>query len=165
MKSDWEIANEGRLLRSENDAAGVEPPAFPRGESLVGFDVPGANGFSFFVDSKSLSLGKDRIVRYALVARSPSGADNVSYEGISCAAAEFAVYAIGLSGGGWRAVDPQWRPISRRGAQLWRSTLYDDYFCPGGAPIGDAEEGVAALKSGGNPFARRGLVAPAGPSR
>jgi hypothetical protein len=164
MKSDWEIANEGRLLRSESDAAGVEPPAFPRRESLIGVDVPLASGFSFFVDSKSVSLGSDRVVRYALVARSPSGVDNVSYEGISCGAGEFAVYAIGLADGKWRTVAPQWKPIERKGAQRWHGALYDDYFCPGGTTIGDAAEGVAALKQGGNPLARRGAVLPSGPS-
>lgn len=163
MKSDWEIANEGRILRSEADAAGIQPPAFPRGPGLIRFDVPSTSGFSFFIDPRSVSLGSDRIVRYAVVARSPSGADNVTYEGISCAASEFAVYAIGLSDGGWRTLAPEWKAIDRRTAQRWRGTLYDDYFCPGGIAIGDAAEGVAALKAGGNPLARRGVL-PASPN-
>ena len=164
MKSDWEVANEGRFLRDESDAAGVVPPASPRREDLVRVEVPYANGFAFLVDPKSVSVGKDRIVRYALVARSPSGVDNVSYEGMSCAAAEFAVYAIGLADGKWRTIAPQWKPIERKGTQRWHGTLYDDYFCPGGSTIAEAADGVAALKAGGNPFARRGAVLPSGPS-
>lgn len=157
IKSDWETANEGRLLRDQSDAAGIEAPAYPRAGNLLGFAVSSASDFSFYVDSASLSVGKDRVVRYTLVARSPSGVDNVSYEGLSCGAGEYAVYAIGLAGGKWRAVAPQWKPIVQR----WHGVLYQEYFCPGGVAIGDAAEGVMALRQGGHPYTRQ-TSAPSG---
>jgi hypothetical protein len=152
VKSDWEIANESRLLRDQNEAAGIEPPAYPGAEGLLRFSVSSASDFSFFVDSASLSVGKDRIVRYTLVARSPSGVDNVSYEGISCIAGEFTIYAIGLRDATWRAVAPQWKPIERKGVQRWHSVLAQEYFCPNGSTIADAAEGLSALKQGGHPL-------------
>jgi hypothetical protein len=161
VKSDWEVANEGRLLREQGEAAGVEPPAYPRRENLLRFSVSSASDFSFFVDSASVSLGKDRIVRYTVVARSPSGVDNVSYEGLSCSGGEYAVYAIGLGDGKWRTVGPQWKPVERKGGQRWQTVLYQDYFCPGGIAIGDAAEGVLALRLGGHPSTRQ-TSAPSG---
>ena len=155
VKSDWEMANEGRLLREQSDAAGIQPPAYPRAANLLPFSVSSASDFSFFVDPASLSLGEDRIVRYTLVARSPSGVDNVSYEGMSCGAGEYAVYAIGLGDGKWRSTPPQWKPIESRSPQRWHTELYRDYFCPGGIAIGSAAEGVLALQQGGHPLARQ----------
>lgn len=155
VKSDWELANESRLLREQSDASGVQAPAFPRPGNLLPFTVSSASGFSFYIDPASLSLGKDRIIRYTLVARSPSGVDNVSYEGMSCAAGEYAVYAIGLADGTWRSLPPQWKAIEGRSGERWHSALYREYFCPGGLAVGDAAEGLMALKQGGHPYTRQ----------
>ena len=110
-----------------------------------------ANDFKFFVDPASLSVGKDRIVRYTLVARSASGADNVSYEGINCLTSEYIVYAYGAQGR-WIARPQQWRAIEPRSVQRWHNTLSAEYLCPNGLPISSAEEGVAALTRGGHPY-------------
>jgi len=151
MKSDWERQNEGRLARDEGGAGSPTDnlPPFPRGENLAEFFVGGGSGFRFFVDRSSISVSKDRIVRYVLVARSPSGVDNVAYEGINCREAEYRIYAVGRSDGSWASRPGEWRPITRENVQRWHDALRVEYFCPNGIAIEDAAEGVRALQRGG----------------
>lgn len=150
MKSDWELAHEGQLIREESAASALVLPPFPRNDRLLRFDVPSTSDFTFFIDPASLSLGQDRVVRYVLVARSPSGVDNTSYEGMNCAAREFAIYATGQQGE-WRRAASAWKPIEQSGARRWHSELYRDYFCPGGIAISDSAQGVTNLRRGGRP--------------
>jgi hypothetical protein len=154
MQSDWERQNEGLLAREDSDAPTAERlPSFPRNENLTQFPVSPSGDFSFFVDRTSVSLGKDRIVRFVLVARSPSGVDNISYEAINCREAEFRLYAIGRSDGTWVNRPGEWRTL-RQSAQRAESTLQREFFCPGGIAIADAADGVRALEQGGHPWAR-----------
>lgn len=148
-RSDWERANEGRLMREEGSGAPELPP-YPANDRLVPFFMSSASDFKFFIDPASLSVGKDRLVRYTLVARSASGADNVSYEGMNCLTSEYIVYAYGAQGG-WVARPAQWRAIESRSVQRWHNTLSQEYFCPNGLPISSTAEGVAALTRGGHP--------------
>jgi hypothetical protein len=151
MKSDWERQNEGRLARDESGGGSpVESlPPFPRAENLAEFFVGGGGDFRFFVDRTSLSVSKDRIVRYVLVARSPSGVDNVAYEGINCREAEYRIYAVGRSDASWVSRPGEWRPITRENVQRWHNALRSEYFCPNGIAIENAADGVRALQRGG----------------
>ena len=151
-QSDWEKQNEGRLTKEAAEAAPELPP-YPRREDLIEFFVSSASDFRFFVDRASISV-KDRIVRYTLVARSPSGVDNVSYEGINCPAGEYQVYARGRSDGTWLSRPGPWQEISPRSVQRWHNALYREFFCPNRIAIGDAAEGVHALERGGHPWAK-----------
>jgi hypothetical protein len=149
MKSDWERKNEGVLAREEDGAPIAERlPAFPRNENLTRFSVSQASDFSFFVDRTSLSVGKERIVRYVLVARSASGVDNVSYEGMNCREAEYRIYAVGRPDGTWVTHPGEWRSL-RQGAQRAQNTLQRELFCPAGIAIENAAEGARALERGG----------------
>ena len=150
MKSDWERANEGRLIRDDG-TRDVVLPAYPQSGELVPFTVTAASDFAFFVDPRAVSVAKDGVIRYTVVARSPSGVDNVSYEGLNCKASEYALYAVGLPDHSWRTSSGAWRPIERG---RWQATLADQYFCPNGIPVGSAAEGVDALRRGGHPWAR-----------
>jgi len=69
-------------------------PPYPKAASMVPFYV-GPGPFAFFVDSGSVRVGQDGVVRYTLIARSRSGATNVSYEGIRCEGYARRVYAFG----------------------------------------------------------------------
>lgn len=149
-QSDWEEQN---TRRQWNEESLVMPPA-PAQASLLEFAVPDAGGFRFFVDGATLSSGKDGVVRYVLVAHSPSGAQNVSFEGLSCATAEHRVYALGRSDGSWAASRGEWRSLTAPSVQRRQVTLYREYFCPQNEPIRTAAEGVRALQQGGHPFAR-----------
>ena len=146
-KSDWERARAERNWRESEFAL----PAPPRGENLLPFFVSAASRFDFFIDAASLSTGEDGVVRYVLVARSAQGAESVSFEGIRCGTAEYRIYATGLAGGGWSRTTSPWRPIEPRHVQRWHNALWREYFCPLGAPIRSAAEGVDALKRGDHP--------------
>ena len=155
-QSDWERQNLKDKPAAEEQA---ELPAPPAAANLLEFSVGEAEGFRFFVDRTTLSIGKDGIVRYTLVARSPEGAQNVSYEGLRCATADYRTYAFGRADGSWAASRSGWRSLEGSAQQRWRTTLYRDYFCPQNDPIRNAAEGVRALEQGGHPFAK-GFGAP-----
>ncbi len=143
-KSDYEIEQERRRGLMEGEVK--LPPYFKEGD-LIEFEVTRASSMRFYVDHASISVGKDLVVRYTLVARSPQGAENVSYEGIHCKGGTFRVYAFGQSGGKWRPVDLGWQPTDK----LWARVLRREYFCPMHRAIFTVAEGVDALRRGGHP--------------
>ena len=98
-------------------------------------------------------LTDDGVVRYTLVARSSSGAENVSYEGIRCRAGTYRVYALGSkSGAPWsQRGASEWRPIEQKTLHRQHHALWREYFCPHRVPIVDAAEGADALARGGHP--------------
>ena len=77
----------------------LPPP--PKSENLVKFQPSAANVNQFFIDSSSITIGSDGVVRYTMVVTSPSGAQNVSYEGIRCETTEQKAYAFGRRDGTW----------------------------------------------------------------
>jgi len=147
--SDWERQNMTREAPREDTAA---PPPFPQRAKLVQVPIAEETGFHFFVDASSLNVDKEGIVRYVLVAQSPSGPQNVSFEGLRCAAAQHRLYATGQSDGTWMTSRAGWQPV--RNARPWQIALYQEYFCPQKVPIRDAGEGVRALQAGGHPFSK-----------
>ncbi len=148
LPSDWERAQAERLKRSEELV--VVPPPLDRSQ-LVELELEADSAFRYFVDAGSVSVGADRIVRYAMVARSPGGTENVSFEGLRCPG-EYRVYAVGRPGGSWGGRPGAWQPVpsSRR---MGQNALSRRYFCPGRAAIQTAEEGVQALRARGHPGA------------
>ncbi|TAK45857.1 MAG: hypothetical protein EPO29_00885 [Betaproteobacteria bacterium] len=150
-KSDWELAQEERDWREGEFAL----PAYPKPADLVPLEVGAATDFRFFVDATSLSVGRDGVVRYTLVARSRSGAENVSFEGIRCKSGRVRAYAFGQGGARWSARGTPWRAIEPGGAQRWHFILWREYFCPHAIAIRDVAEGVDALRRGGHPDAPR----------
>jgi hypothetical protein len=149
MRSDWEIQNAAQLAKEGESAAPVALPRYPSPASLVEFRVDGFPGYRLFVDSGTLSV-EDGIVRYALVARSAAGAENVTYEGLNCRSSELRVYAIGRADGRWSPQPALWRTIGQRPVQR---ALMRDFLCPQRTAIASREEGVMALRRGGHPRA------------
>ena len=148
VKSDWERENEERLKQSEEVV--VAPPPLRRAR-LIELKLEAPSDFRYFVDAQSVSVGADRIVRYTMVARSPSGVENITFEGLRCSG-EYRIYAVGLPGeGAWSGRPGDWRPVPRD-ARIGQNALMRNYFCPARATaIRDAKEGVAALQAGRHP--------------
>lgn len=136
--------------RSWSEGA-VKLPAFPKREDLVEFDIGPATSFQFFIDAKSLSVGEDGVIRYTLIARSASGAETVSYEGMRCKSGMFKVYAFGQRDGTWRERPSQWKELDPHKVQRWHISLRRDFFCPHDRSIRSAEEGLDALRRGMHP--------------
>jgi hypothetical protein len=148
-RSDWENQNAAQLAKEVDAAAQAALPAYPASGDLVEFRVDGFSGYRLYVDARTLSVA-DAIVRYALVALSTSGAENVAYEAINCRSAEMRLLAIGRAGGTWSPQESSWRSIGQRPVQR---SLMREYFCPRNIAIANAEEGAAALRRGGHPRA------------
>ena len=146
-RSDWEIEQERR-----QEAAGAPSlPAWPKDGNLVEFRGGNVSTFRFYIDAASLSVSKDLVIRYTLVARSPSGVTNVSYEGMRCeGAGSVRIYAYGQDGR-WAPQRSEWREIEHNVAQSWHGELSSRYFCPNRVTIQSAAEGLDALRRGGHP--------------
>ena len=76
----------------ESDKPWVEQltqlPAYPDEKNLMAFDAGAVSDNQYFVDTTSIKIGEDGVIRFSLVIKSSAGALNVSYEGIRCATRE-----------------------------------------------------------------------------
>ena len=128
----------------------VQLPAFPQNENLVPFKVGAASDTQFKIDSKSLSVGADTVIRYTLIVVSSAGAENISYEGMRCTTGERRFYAFGRADGTWsKARNTQWTKI-QGSLNNHHVELFVNYFCNKGAPlIASTDDAVRALRTGG----------------
>jgi len=148
LESDWERNNRDRLAQGAEEQ--VPLPPYPKSENLVEFYVSVASDFKYFIDASTLSVSpRQRVVRYVMVARSPSGVDNVSYEGIHCPE-EYRVLAVG-DRGKWESRPGDWRAITKGTTRGWQYALSRNYFCPHRDSIQTREEGIYALQHGIHP--------------
>ena len=129
----------------------VQLPDFPLKENLITFRVGAVTDVQFQLDSKSLSVGADDVIRYTLVVISSSGAENISYEGMRCVTAERRSYAFGRSDKTWsKARGSQWGRIQGTSNNLYVD-LYSNFFCTIGVPtLRSAEDVLRVLRRGGN---------------
>lgn len=141
--SDWEREQQARDFRDSE----VRLPPYHREQDLVELRMPATVSMRYYVDAASVTVSRDLVVRYTLVARSPHGAENVSYEGLRCAGPQHRLYALGQRGGTWKTIDSPWKPAG----SIWARVLAADYFCPYRRTILSAAEGVDALRRGGHP--------------
>ncbi|MEI8162442.1 MAG: CNP1-like family protein [Betaproteobacteria bacterium] len=132
----------------------VEPPAFPKPENLREFYVSAVATNKYFIDSSTLAVGADGVVRYVLVVQTSGGATNVSFEGMYCKERSWKHYATGGSDSNWsksRAPRIEWRPIENKPVNRHHAALSRDLFCPMGNPIKTADDGRNALRLGKHP--------------
>ena len=126
----------------------IQLPAAPVTENLLPFYVSATATQTFALDSKSLALGADGVIRYTLITSSATGARNISYEGIRCESFEKKLYAFGHSDGTWsRSRQDKWEPIVRNAANRQHATLAQDYFCEGLSVAGDAKTMLERIRT------------------
>ena len=129
----------------------VQLPAYPAEGNLLPFSVGSVRDRQFLVDTNSLSIGSDGVVRYSLVIVSSAGARNVSYEGLRCETAERRFYAFGRPDATWsKARGNQWAAI-QGGSNNHHVELLTNYFCSIRLPVGSVEDIKRRLRSGGAP--------------
>lgn len=125
----------------------LQLPAPPQADSLLPFYVGPTATQKFFIDSKSISVGTDGVIRYTLVSISEQGAKNITYEGIRCATFEKKIYASGHTDGSWsRSRRNKWAPIVRNAANRQHAALAMDYFCSNLAVASDREQMIRRIK-------------------
>lgn len=131
--------------------AEVTLPAFPANEALIPFPTSWTSN-AIFVDGSTLKVGNDGVISYALVVRSPSGVDNVSFESMRCGTGERRVHAFGRktpSGSAWTpARNSSWQAISDRGINRYYFEFWRDVFCDG-KRAETQRDVVANLRRGG----------------
>jgi hypothetical protein len=131
----------------ESEGHKVELPAYPRERDLIEFKLGAPAEFRFFVDGASVSVARD-VTYYTLVARSPAGVDNVSFEAMRCSAVEVRTYALGRNGA-WTEVAGEWRSLRGSSVQRWHNELYREYFCPQREALASRQLVLLALRRGG----------------
>lgn len=126
----------------------VQVPPAPKPENLLPFYVSPTATQTFAIDAKSITVGSDGVIRYALVTTSTGGARNVSYEGIRCATYESRMYAFGEADGSWiRARHSNWQQIHGYAANRPQEALAKDYFCRELTVAGSAKEMVDRIRN------------------
>ena len=121
-------------------------PPYPQSRNLLHL-VSGASLNRFYIDTESVSLGEDGVMRYTAVVRTAGGASNVSFEGIRCDTREHKVYALGRSDGSWvRARDTKWKYIELRDIAPYHHMLWREYFCVSRRQPATVRQAIDALK-------------------
>ncbi len=122
-------------------------PPYPKAENLVEFNVSSATRNRHFVDTASISVGEDKVVRYTVVIEAAGGAKNVSFEGMRCETGERRLYAYGQPDGSWsKARNSGWDSIKFRSLLSYHKALYEDHFCPDGIHVKDGKEAAQNLR-------------------
>lgn len=134
----------------------VDFPAAPEAANLVPIYVGEETGNKFYVDERSVVVGKDRVIRYTLVVSSPGGAKNVSYEGMRCHVGERRLYALGRSDGSWStARNSRWVAITDNSLNRHHAALYKEYFCTTGGSVTNTDQARSVLLRGNAAMERR----------
>lgn len=129
-------------------------PKPPREEDLLQIDVGPTSDNRFYVDEASVAYGSDGVIRYTMVILSPSGARNVSFEGMRCDTGERRLYAFGRRDGGWsKARNGNWARIEGGSSRnRYHAALFASYFCSSGGSVTTTDEARRVLRYG-NPAA------------
>ena len=119
--------------------AEAPPPPAVRTQGLIPLDVPGT-ALRFGIDPASIQVGRDRVVRYVVVATSSSGTVNAFYEGIRCEGGEVKVYARHNPNTGWvPATRGDWQPL-----QTTPNSRHSLYIARNGVCMGRGVNGNVA---------------------
>ncbi len=108
---------------------GTQVPTFPEKASLFEVEVAGGYPFQVYLDSKTLTVGKDGVVRYTVVLQSSGGARNILFEGIHCSRRQYRRYAYGIDETWSPFQDSDWVTITGGGQDRYRFVLYRNYLC------------------------------------
>ena len=123
------------------------PPATLRTSGLIPVDVPGTS-LHFGVDPASITVGKDGIVRYVVVAASRTGTVNGLYEGIRCDSGEVKVYARYNPDSGWvPARQPEWVALQNVPHSLHSLQIARSGACLNTAPNGSPAQIARDLRA------------------
>ena len=118
------------------------PPAF-KTDRLIPLEMPRHISLKLGVDPETLRITSDGIVRYVMVATSPSGNVNATYEGIRCLTGEVKTYARHGATGKWSpVVDPQWKPLNGNQPSLHALALARQGACDGRAATSQSPEDI-----------------------
>lgn len=149
----WAASNDYEETPWQEDAP-TAAPSFSTG-SLVKLDMGVNNALRYGIDPATLTIGKDSVVRYVMVATSGNGTQNVWYQGINCSKGEvktYARWALASSDGPahWYNVEnPEWRSLLDGSAVVRPAlVLARDGVCDNASPNGPVDKMLRALYQG-----------------
>ena len=106
------------------------PTKPPTTANLIPFHVSQHSVFKFAIDPDSIRLDPDGVTRYVLVITSPSGGQQVNFEGIRCETFQFALYATLNTNSIWQANQRKtWTDIKNNEANRYHGALAQGAFC------------------------------------
>ena len=141
-------ARDGADTQRQPRAAAFTRPPYPQDSNLMEFAVGPVGSHRYFLDTQSVSVGADGVVRYTVVVKAAGGATNVFFEGIRCEPAQKRIYALGRAGGQWiDAKRADWTAIRLNSPDDYHAALYADGFCPDRTLVRNREEALSALRS------------------
>jgi len=130
---------------------------YPQDSNLAAITGPAAyRNYQYLLDIKTLTVGSNGVVRYSIVIRSGSGADNVMFDGIRCTTREMINYAYGSTDmkGNKKFIEKSnaaWKPLRSTGVLGYSLPLATDYFCDfSGIPL-TRHEIIQNIKYGKGP--------------
>jgi hypothetical protein len=124
-------------------------PSFPKAENLIKIPMETMDSFEVAIDSTSIDIGKDAVIRYVLVARSIRGGENISFEGIRCDTRERKLYAIGRPDKTWAQVRNAAWVVYGANPRSYHYELAREYFCPDYKRVIDVAEALKNIRNGG----------------
>lgn len=114
---------------------GSTVPDYPKESDLVEVSgSPAYKNYQYLIDVETLQVGADGVIRYSVIIRSPSGADNSFYEGIRCTSGEMKTYAYGITDMDDKKKfisksDPRWRLASSSSVTGYGPIFIANYLC------------------------------------
>ena len=117
---------------AENDI--VLPTGMPDPKNIKGLLVTIGSPLFFGIDTTSIQLGSDKVMRYVMAIKNPSGTQQIKYEGIRCDTVEYKVFGHVNPEGKWVLEGTDWKPIPKGGYNQYQATLAWEGFCSGNGP-------------------------------
>ncbi len=125
--------------------AEVVIPDYPKMGNLLEFQVDNpSSSHHYFLDSSSLSIADDYVIRYSVVIKTRSGATNVFYDGIRCETREYKNYAFGVNGAFTENEGAKWELI--RSYDFFRKALIRGIVCRQDSGAYSVEQIIDRLK-------------------
>ena len=125
--SDYRYDPKYGAVWKDNSPASLPP--YPDDSSLLLFST-NQTGVEYLIDRKSIAPSKENVVRLTVVARSPSNARTVFYEGYHCGTRRYKRYAVAGSQGPLVLLDkPDWQVIIDTPDNRFRKQLLSLVLC------------------------------------
>lgn len=120
-----------RAAEPWKEEAAAKLPPWPQDADLVEFHIGDpTTAFRHYIDTKSLSVDAQKIVRYTVIVESRSGARNIAYEGIRCTPnGQHRIYAYGTVGRFEPVPDAPWRVVSDSAVPPYARDLQRFFLC------------------------------------
>jgi len=125
-----------------------ELPPYPVESHLIETGISSSGGpYRIYLDSQSLSVTEDQVVRYTVVIVSDAGVWNVTHEGLHCGKKTYRRYAVGMDGKWQDLPDSRWLPLRDHGVTTYRKAFYNNYLCNPSGPYPKPEQIIRKFRS------------------